>query len=47
MRFIAMMVGPVFYAITMFLLHPVDYKIIVIGLVLVTAVFAWLDKVMP
>lgn len=47
MRFIAMMVGPVFYAITMYLLHPVDYEIIITGLVLVTAALAWLNKVMP
>lgn len=47
MRFCAMMAGPVFFSITMFLLHPEGGRIILTGFVLTTVVMAFLNKLLP
>lgn len=47
MRLIAMLTGPVFYALTMVLLHPLDWFLILIGLVATTCIFVYLDRKLP
>ena len=47
LRYLAMMVGPLFFSITMYLLHPEGHREILTGLTIVAAVFLWLNKQLP
>lgn len=47
MRYCAMMAGPVFFSITMILLHPDAWKTIVTGFVVLGGVMAYINKKLP
>lgn len=47
LRLMALWAGPLFYSITMYLLHPDEALVVFIGAVITCAALAYLNKVIP